>query len=149
MQKVVGSSPIIRSRKTPAQRAFLFSVVATGVADASGNARVMPKTALELLHEQAAELDALIEELLMQHSGLTKRNLDFDGVAVFTTETHRWNELKVEGRRLQSRILKALDRYAPLLDAVTRLARERDRAPMAEASETLKGIVDQSHGSAS
>jgi|tagenome__1003787_1003787.scaffolds.fasta_scaffold18476265_1 hypothetical protein len=58
-----------------------------------------------------------------------------------------WNELDDDGRRIQSRLLKELARYLPLVSTLVRFAPTSAPSSVEDATKTLRDIADRSHRS--
>jgi hypothetical protein len=106
----------------------------------------MPRITLELVDEQARQIEGLIDELLVQHSGVSVFRNDPRSDMVFIGFTNSWEKLEQPGRQLQSRILRDLERYEPFVKMLLRGAPENARREAEEASETIREAVDQSEG---
>ncbi len=106
----------------------------------------MPRTMLELLADRSHEIEELLGTLLLEHSGLRSVNEAGSGV-VFVGRSSSWTSLDIVGQRLQSRLLSELTSYASLLETLASGAPERAREAIGQANETLRDVVDQSHGS--
>jgi hypothetical protein len=92
------------------------------------------------LTERANRIGSLLEQLLLEHSGLRDMNEPGSGVAV-VGRSHAWQPLDLDGRRLQSQLLLELETYVPLVEALVRLAPERARKDVAEANQTIRDVV--------
>jgi hypothetical protein len=103
----------------------------------------MSETMIAQLSQRADEMVELLRELLLTHSSLADVNRPDSGV-VFVGASYAWAPLEAEARRLQSRLLNELEWYAPLVEALVRVAPERARKEVAEANETVREAVDQS-----
>jgi hypothetical protein len=81
----------------------------------------MPQTTTEAVHERGERVLELVGALL-ERSALHSV-IDPGSSLVVIGADMAWNELDDEGRRIQARLLKELERYLPLVSAL------RERLP--------------------
>jgi hypothetical protein len=148
-----GSAVRIRasaSRKTLETGSFLKQglALAAAVGNRMGNERrckqSVPETMIETLSARAERIQELLAELLTEHSSLRSMNWRSSDI-VLIGASNAWGELSPEGRQLQSKLLRELERYGPLIETLVRGAPEATRKSVTKANERLREVIDQSH----
>lgn len=100
------------------------------------------KTLTDLLADDAATIKGDIESLLTI-SGL-HREREYDSIVVINTDgNHWWDDLPLEGRRLQSKILGEYGQYRDLVRVLIRGLTRDGAREFEEADDTITKHVEQ------
>lgn len=100
------------------------------------------KTVTEHLVAMGSDMKAMLKELLHTHARLG-RMPEHDSV-VWIGPQGVWEPLGVEGRQLQSRLLRLLDQYGPLVATLLRGQRAQDHRKLTEYLDRLRHTIEQS-----
>jgi len=100
------------------------------------------KTIAESLAEDVLQIKADVRQLL-EHSGMHPRERIDGFVFVDFSGDHYWNELPIDARRLQSKILKDYRLYRDLVQALIRGLTDRSRQVFSEADEFITRHLQQ------
>ncbi len=105
------------------------------------------RTVSDNLRDTGHQIKMLGRDLLLKHSGLTRdwnvNNPDSDMLFVSTSGSFDWNPLEQEGRRLQSRIHQAFERFLAIIRALVRMQPPHVHEVVAENARSLYQIIDQ------
>lgn len=103
------------------------------------------KTVTEAIAERIKAERTLLREFLIEHSG-GLRDVNQRSSSIFVVGPSRaWADLDQDGRRLQSRLIEENRRLAALVRALLSHAPEDGSEELAQAQETVQGLIDQSH----
>lgn len=99
----------------------------------------------QALAEDAKRIKDDIRVLLGQHSRLSRRP-EYDSIVVLNPKgDHNWQELSVEARRIQAKILKDYKTYRDLVRVLIRGLTDESRREFEEADDLILQHVEQQH----
>ena len=103
----------------------------------------------QLLAEQAESLEHLLRELIVENSGLVRRQppRQTPGTrVVWLGPNYAWKPLDNDGRAAQAKAREAHERFSNLVDALLRRERDDVRSTAADARKSVRELVDQERG---
>jgi hypothetical protein len=103
------------------------------------------QTSTELMIELASKITDAGNELLRKQSTLKRRPRDRDFI-VLGSGDYSWEELSVEGRRLQSRLREEYDRFFAILSCLLRKQNSDVQDTLQQTYTTISELIEQQRG---
>ena len=103
------------------------------------------ETVIANLTKIAGDIQALLEDLLLNHSSIYLWNTPNDSLVVISVSgNYAYRALEQEGRQIQSRLLDEYRRFREIISALLRGQPKDTLDELAEADETVSSIIEQS-----
>lgn len=106
-----------------------------------------PKSVTRLLEEWSVDIDGDLASLLLEHSSI--RDLDDErshgGDLVFVGAHYAFNDLSLDGRRLQSKVLGELKPFMAMGRTLLWRAPSEARTTLDQVEKTILEVVEQTH----
>lgn len=102
------------------------------------------RTVIENLIASLDDIETEVDAFLRGYSNIWKWNQDGGGVVVISSRPYAWEDLDVEGRQTQSRLMKNWDHWSHLLRAVLRGSPKETLENVEIATDLIRECLDQS-----